>query len=79
MLLWWVEGEGWGEEVTLEGDGLQLGEEKSVDGGGGAFFPFPFLSLVVGTGLGWEGGEVERRESKVDEVWHRLKGLEGRR
>jgi len=33
--------------------GLTLGEKSTV-GGNGAFFPLPFFSLVVGTGLWWE-------------------------
>ena len=42
---------GWRELlVTVQGEGLGLGE-MSLDEGDGAFFPFPFLSLVVGRGL----------------------------
>ena len=37
--------------LSLAWLGLELGGERLSPGGGGAFFPFPFLSLVLGTGL----------------------------
>ena len=42
--------------LSLAWLGLELGGERLSAGGGGAFFPLAFLSLVLGTGLE-EAGE----------------------
>ena len=40
-----------------------MGEERLSPGGGGAFLPFPFLSLVLGTGLE-DAGEITKFAAK---------------
>ena len=64
--------------LSLAWLGLEQGGERLSAGGGGAFFPFPFLSLVLGTGLDpggegraarWGGGRAEEERQEEGRRW----------